>query len=302
MLKEADIELSRLFLAAGREQLHDAYAEAVWSRDFMRSAGRNLDDIQDGFTGIALEDLYAIGRKIYDQSSLQDVYTVLAGPSPRPETSWYDVLYGPQHEPVAAMVTDAVSKQFPGTLPAGIDIATGTGRMIPALATCCNQVTAVDMNPAMLAWAGKKLEQLRGDGVIEGYSALVADARQIGDVFRPGSFWLVIDNGLFPYLSETEESAYFAQVHRMVADYGYYVYFAQKNSQKLAEASAAIYQSTGRARLAGEVVSGVMSHSHISGLKKPRGRRSILKSNGFEYLAGFDYPEQAGAVYIWQKT
>ncbi|MFI1660318.1 class I SAM-dependent methyltransferase [Streptomyces sp. NPDC020472] len=135
---------------------------------------------------------------------------------------WWDGFYADRDKPVPFFVAkpdeNLVSYVEQGLLPAGgrvLDLGCGPGRNALHLASLGFDVTAVDLSPTAIAWAGERAAEAGAENI----------RFVCGDAFTAaldGPYDLVYDSGCFHHLPPHRRVSYLALLDRALAPGGHF--------------------------------------------------------------------------------
>lgn len=210
-------------------------------------------DPSDGFKNISVEELHQMGLRILGTQNIWEAYKMM-GKIAESGYCFYDLIMGPQHLR-ALLILSKTLEQYQPVVKSGLDVGAGTGLSTLVLASRCREVVAVDLVPELLRHAARKLWILRRSGRLLSFSTQVMDATDLK--FPQGSFDVILNHGLDPYLTQEELIAYWKKVYSLLRIGGrYYKYWADlpPNSN--------VYERSVKAKLAGVVTKALLSLSY----------------------------------------
>ncbi|MDE2591005.1 MAG: class I SAM-dependent methyltransferase [Patescibacteria group bacterium] len=255
-LREANYSLSPTVRAEGISRIQKA-AKMATDEEIK---GRRI--VQgDPFAGLSISALKQLGIQILNAKNIWEAYGLLAKPATQGGESYYDRLFGPQHERGRDVLKGVFAAYEPTMVEQGLDLGAGTGKSTEVLAAKCRTVTAIDAVPEMLSIADARLAKLAEQRAALGnplsYSVAQGDATKLEHV-PDGVFDIVMEAGIRPYIGPDEERTYYGEIFRVLKPGGrFYAYYAD-------EQQPPVYQINARARLAGEIVTATLALSLIT--------------------------------------
>lgn len=176
--------------------------------------GEACFDQMDQFRGLGLNELRRLGLSLLTCQNIFEAYDLLAQTPTDGELTYYDRIIGPQHNQAYSTMEAGLADLEPVKVESGLDLATGTGVAALILSNHCRNVAAIDLSPAMLVVADRRLKALVHAGKLDSYQTRVMDCTSLG--FPDSSFDVVTEQAVSPYLTDQEHLAYFQEVYRVL--------------------------------------------------------------------------------------
>lgn len=257
----------------------------LWSN--LSPMGDGVFDSQDEFGGLKLDELYQLAVGVLLSGNAMEAYELLALTPEDGKDTYYDRVIGPQHYRAYTAIDDGLEQVVKEKVENGLDVGTGTGVTALLLAKRCRSLSAIDLNPPMLAIADKRLQLFQSQGGIETYSAQVMDCMSLD--FPDNHFDIVTEQAAAHYLLPEEQTTYYKEVRRVLKPDGRFFKYASRQDF-MTRAADAMYSATPRALLAKSINDSLMAssardESHFS-LVDPRSAGFTVTMIPFE-IEGF---------------
>lgn len=203
-----------LLLAAQREP----FSEEAWSRTvaLARSEEASGGGAESFYSHIPLEELITFGEHLRSVRSHTEHYGLLTERASTGER-WYDLVLGHVNDKAFAPIAqhlDFLSKTRGRKWECGLDVGSGTGNTLRAIAPNFQKVIGVDR----LAFL---LQQEQNEGTLpENVEVIAAGATRLP--LAPDTIDIAVSNGLTRYLSKGEMQRYVEELARVLKRDGSY--------------------------------------------------------------------------------
>lgn len=227
-----------------QEIKEDPNSDEIWQK--VVTLAVQEDKAKEGqesyYTPIPLGELISIGEKLKSANGREEQYEILAEKSSTGEY-WYDIILGHVNDKTFIPVTErlqAITEQQ--KMEAGLDIGTGLGNTLKAIAPYFNQVVGVDKLSPILKVAK------RDDSIPTNAELIEGDATKLP--FEDNRFDAAVSNGLTHYLSRDEMQKYVTEVSRVLRPAGMYLEsLTVKQNDELLPVIEKEYLTSGKALL-----------------------------------------------------
>lgn len=218
----------------------DPHSESVWADVVSLTRVEEKTGGKEGafYSHIPLSELIAVGEKLRVASTMEEKYRVLAERCTTGEL-WYDIILGHVNDKNLPPLIQAISVRE--WWKDALDIGSGTGDSLRAIAPYCLTITGIDELNFLLEVSKNDRQFPKNAQVV------VGNAVDLRSKFRPESFDLAVSNGLTHYLTKEEMQKFISGLARVLRKYGsYFEPFAIKEPEDLLPAAEKEYLSSAK--------------------------------------------------------
>lgn len=273
------------------------YDDQLWERVVKLARGEeksgNLRESSETYySKIPLDELITIGESLRVTRSKSKQYEILMQKASTGER-WYDIVLGHVNDKAFAPIAEEIErlvKQKGSKFEDGLDVGSGTGNTIRAIAPYFEDVTGIDIEDAIV-------QQVKKEGSLPSNAAImVGDAIDLP--FGDGYFDIAVSNGLTHYLSGEEMKKYVHEIARVLTPGGlYFESFVQKADDEILPKTEQDYLFSAKALLTclmDNLVSQTSDNSQIGWNFK--GMVDEFRSLGFNF--DFSAPNEEGVIFV----
>lgn len=196
----------------------DPYSNDAWKKTV--SLARSEDE--EGFSGgsfydvVPLGELIEVGEKLRAERTESGQYQILSERSSSGKT-WYDIVLGHVNDQSFVPITQEIQRlnKYDGKYALGLDLGTGTGNTLRAIAPSFERVVGIDR-------LGHVLQKEKDEGTLpENSDVIVGDVGSIP--LEDNSVDIAVSNGLTFYLSKDQLPSYARELFRVLKPGGRYM-------------------------------------------------------------------------------
>lgn len=274
--------------------IHDnPHAETVWGDIVARArAEEALSGGSESFyTHVPLDELIAVGERLRGTRLKEEQYKILSERCSTGER-WYDIVLGHVNDKAFAPIADALrhhveerGQQWEN----GLDIGSGTGNTLRAIAPYFKSVKGVDRIEAVLQ------KEQREDTLPKNVQIVAGEATELP--FDNDIFDVAVSNGLTHYLSREDMQRYVDELARVIKPGGFYCEpFVVKETNSLLPGAEKEYLTSAKALLVYLIDNCISRGDQTQSSWSLKEMVAAFQSHGFTHTASS--PNENGAWFI----
>lgn len=197
----------------------DPMADIVWAKtlELAKAEEANGNGQDNFYSHVPLDELIEVGQKLRSTSEKAKQYDILSGRSSNGQI-WYDVILGHVNDKMFAPVENHLSHLYQQRgikWENGLDVGSGTGNTLRAIAPYFERVFGVDKLKAVLQKAKDE------DTLPENVEVVAGSATDL--MFDKQTFDVAVSNGLTYYLEKDEMHRFVKEIARVLKPGGLYL-------------------------------------------------------------------------------